>query len=311
MLFFQFKKRIFSLGILITLYASLKGSFAMERIMIVDVFTQVARSGNPAAIVRRFPANTTNMQLLSKRLNLPVTVFINKDEREKGYVLRFFAPDSELKMCGHGSLAAAYALLKDDDQYKNIIVKSAYGQDIELQREGETLYNLTLSRSESPKLYMEDQKISKMLNIDYEQLKHSKFKPWIGSIGSPKLFVPLKSREGLANLIPNFEKIKDWSLNQKVNGLYVYTNDVLESSSHLCARSFNPISGQKEDAATGVAVGALGPIMHDIYSFPKTIRIEQGDFLDTPCRLYASIEPTKVKVGGGVIFREEVEETIQ
>src|SRR5690606_15604599 len=49
-------------------------------------------------------------QRIAKELNMPATSFIWNGERDGEYNIRWFAPDGEIDLCGHGSAAAAVYL---------------------------------------------------------------------------------------------------------------------------------------------------------------------------------------------------------
>src|SRR5438105_2400012 len=72
---------------------------------LVDVFAIGPFSGNPAAVcVLGEQPRVDWLQDLAAELALPATVFVLDHE------LRWFSPTSELDLCGHGTLAAAYVL---------------------------------------------------------------------------------------------------------------------------------------------------------------------------------------------------------
>jgi PhzF family phenazine biosynthesis protein len=122
----------------------------------------------------------------------------------------------------------------------------------------------------------------------------------VASVGSPKLFVPLRSVEALATLHPNFDLIKQWSLDNGINGLYVYA---LESTDPLLlqARAFNPKTGQNEDAATGVAAAALALV------FKENLIIKQGYFIGKPSQLMITYHhPEEIYVGGKIMEQLEL-----
>lgn len=83
------------------------------KIWIVDAFTSKPYSGNPAAvtIVNEFPHNEL-CQKIAAEMNLSETAFI-KPLSENKFHLRWFTPAVEVKLCGHGTLAAAHILYQE------------------------------------------------------------------------------------------------------------------------------------------------------------------------------------------------------
>jgi predicted PhzF superfamily epimerase YddE/YHI9 len=65
-------------------------------------------SGNPAAVLLGTPENP---QALATALALPATAFITP-RVDGAFSLRWFSPQAELILCGHGTLAAAHMLLE-------------------------------------------------------------------------------------------------------------------------------------------------------------------------------------------------------
>lgn len=76
---------------------------------LIDAFTDQSFSGNPAAVcVLDAPAEERWMQLVAREMNLSETAFLHRIEG--GWSLRWFTPAIEVKLCGHATLASAFAL---------------------------------------------------------------------------------------------------------------------------------------------------------------------------------------------------------
>jgi len=77
---------------------------------VVDAFTDKPFSGNPAAvaILDAFEADD-RMQAIAAEMNLSETAFV-VPRHDGEYDLRWFTPTSEVKFCGHATLASAHAL---------------------------------------------------------------------------------------------------------------------------------------------------------------------------------------------------------
>ncbi len=75
----------------------------------VDAFTEVPFKGNPAAVcLLGGPEPTAWMQSLAMEMNLSETAFLLPEEQ--GWRLRWFTPATEVRLCGHATLASAMVL---------------------------------------------------------------------------------------------------------------------------------------------------------------------------------------------------------
>jgi PhzF family phenazine biosynthesis protein len=77
----------------------------------IDAFTNKIFAGNPAAVCllnEWLPDET--LQAISQENFLPETSFVvsHNDQHE----IRWFSPSSEMDLCGHGTLAAAYVIMR-------------------------------------------------------------------------------------------------------------------------------------------------------------------------------------------------------
>ena len=77
----------------------------------VDAFTDRPCSGNPASVcvMDRWPEGRS-MMLLAMENNLSEMAFLVKEGDR--YRLRWFTPGTEVKLCGHATLASAYVVMK-------------------------------------------------------------------------------------------------------------------------------------------------------------------------------------------------------
>lgn len=88
-----------------------KNKCAMQAIPFyqVDAFTTTPFKGNPAAVcLLEAPLPYSTMQAIAMENNLSETAFLLQENN--GYRLSWFTPTSEVKLCGHGTLASAHVL---------------------------------------------------------------------------------------------------------------------------------------------------------------------------------------------------------
>jgi PhzF family phenazine biosynthesis protein len=80
----------------------------------IDAFAQGPFAGNPAGVIRldRW-RDEADLQRIAAEINLPATAFAVAVEGEADFEIRWFSPRGEIGLCGHGTLAAGYALIGD------------------------------------------------------------------------------------------------------------------------------------------------------------------------------------------------------
>ena len=78
----------------------------------VDAFAEVLFKGNPAAVVplEEWPEEKL-MQSIAMENNLSETAFFVPSRL--GFEIRWFTPVSEVKLCGHATLAAAHVIFEE------------------------------------------------------------------------------------------------------------------------------------------------------------------------------------------------------
>ena len=89
------------------------------RIRIIDAFTDRPFGGNPAAVCLLDDTDTWPdeawMQQVAAEMHLADTAFAHplSDGGEADWALRWFTPEVETNLCGHATLATAYAMYRD------------------------------------------------------------------------------------------------------------------------------------------------------------------------------------------------------
>lgn len=107
----------------------------------IDAFTEHLFGGNPAAIV---PLESwlpdATMQLLARENNLAETAFFVPLDEPDTFHLRWFTPTQEVKLCGHATLATAYAIFNclKTNRSEKLSFQSLSGW-LHVQRDGDWL----------------------------------------------------------------------------------------------------------------------------------------------------------------------------
>lgn len=247
-------------------------------------------SGNPAAVIIHFTGSRNEKQAIANKLNFPVTVFIT-DPTEKIPLLEYFYPTAQMLLCLHGSLAAA-KILHQIYEKENLRCITASGEILSFFC-SEHSVQVEVSVKDVPFIAVNKKEIYTLLNLSEHHLIDHNLPFGVVSVGSPKLLIPIISTKAVTTLKPCFEKILNWSLFHGVNGLYVYARNENNKTADFIARGFNPKTGHNEDAATGVAAGALA------LALKQSIVVEQGQELNRPCRMNVIyLNKSKALVGG-------------
>jgi PhzF family phenazine biosynthesis protein len=86
----------------------------------VDAFSSKLFSGNPAAVCVLPTWFSDNLlQKIASENNQPATAFLVKENEE--YHMRWFTPEYEIDLCGHGTLSAAHVIFQLLEPHKNQI----------------------------------------------------------------------------------------------------------------------------------------------------------------------------------------------
>ena len=109
----------------------------------VDAFVGAGLSGNPAGVyLLKKPLSAAEMQNIAAEINLPENSFV-WDERDTS-ALRWFTPDRDVALCGHGTLAAAHVMFSIvNPGLQDICFRSASG-DLYVKRDGDNFGRLSL-----------------------------------------------------------------------------------------------------------------------------------------------------------------------
>lgn len=279
----------------------------------VTVFSKRRGGGNPCLIIDDIQdLSEEKMQQLATKKNFPESVFILRDKQTSKITLRFFTPKSELPLCCHGALGAAYYLLHNGATSPLTLFSFQEDKKLNLFIEND-MVSMQVSTGKQLPIGIDPKTAVNLLNLDSDQQLSSKLPFCVASIGSPKLLIPLHNEKTLLELEPNNFLIKEWSKQNHVNGVYAYAKDEKIPNCFM-ARNFNPRFSDNEDVATGVAAPALASIIHNASGKKKIeiYTINQGENLGKPSQLFVTVSQKDIKLTGNVrLLHEETETLIQ
>jgi PhzF family phenazine biosynthesis protein len=247
-------------------------------------------SGNEALVVfvgASFEWSIEERQKFAASQMANACVFITSDEGNAGQcVLDFYYPHARSPLCLHASLAAAHYLHTHEIvQYSGSLLTAMNSQLLLFQHSGNRL-QVSACPSELTMLSPPINTITNMLGCAESAIKPPAL---IASIGSPKLLVEMAAMDELYALRPQLQEIVDWGKQSAVSGIYAYVHRELDQYE---ARNFNHLEDHLEDAATGVAAGALSVLL------AKSVIVWQGAGLGNSCQISADYYGGSISVGG-------------
>ena len=206
----------------------------------IDTFTSEKFKGNPTAVcLISNSISETEMLLIAKEFNLPVTAFVEMAESNGSlYNIQYFTTLTEIPACGHASLAAAkvVSMLKNRESLQ---LKPKQGSIIEV-----SIHNDQIVMS-YPKYEVEEFSVTKELAKSLSLEEYIS----IGFSGELEtLFIELPDPEILRNLKPDYRQlIKSTDKIKEV----VITSLSDDKQYDYLLRSFCPWIGIDEDPVTG------------------------------------------------------------
>lgn len=206
----------------------------------IDAFTDKTFSGNPAAVCPLDEwISDELLQKIAMENNLAETAFYTMKGNE--YEIRWFTPTIEVALCGHATLATAFALFNYEDHNGNrIVFNSRQSGQLIVTKEGDFL---TLN---FPADTVEEVSLTKELTDCFDIKPKHAFK------GISDYMLVYENKNQIKTLQPNLSEIS--KLNCR--GIIVTAKGDLVD---FVSRFFAPQSGINEDPVTGSAHTTLIP----------------------------------------------------
>uniref|UniRef100_A0A832G7T9 PhzF family phenazine biosynthesis protein n=1 Tax=Ignavibacterium album TaxID=591197 RepID=A0A832G7T9_9BACT len=254
----------------------------------IDAFTSEPFKGNPAAVVLENSLSENEMINIASEMNLSETAFLSISELTD-FNLRWFTPKTEVKLCGHATIASLHYLYeKNLIQENSTITFSTKSGNIKAGR-CNSYYWMQLPTINFSRVENSLTELYSALGLSLEQINNDAY---IGSNGY--LFICVDNLTTLFNLRPDFNRISEILLSQNdFSNIVIYTVQTIESESIAHIRFFAPNEGIFEDPVTGSAAGPLLPLLIKQnliknFSNDRIYIIEQGDVLNRPGRIGVS-----------------------
>lgn len=276
--------------------------------IILKSFTYNGNGGNGAGlVVLENDISEEQMQRIAAEVGLSETAFVKRID-EENFDVRFFTPVCEVELCGHATIAAFYYVGENliDNKFGSLKLyqnTKAGKLAIYINYKDEKVENVLMEQA-NPKFYGyidnvqadENISISDSLGIDASciKLNENDIKPAIVSTGLKDILIPVKNRQSLNEIKPQFDMIsKICELNDAL-GYHVYTIQ----DGQIYARNFAPLVGINEECATGTSNGALGALLYKDNIKKGYFEVLQGEAMNETSQICVHVDENGVKVGG-------------
>ena len=204
----------------------------------INAFSEKLFKGNPAAVIplkQWLPNNL--MQNIAYENNLSETAFFISSG--KGYHIRWFTPKSEVKLCGHATLATAYVVFNILNENSNEIVFDSLSGKLTVKKIGD---KFTL-----------DFPLQKPTECEIpSKLIDGLGKKPIACYKNEDYLAVYKKQSDILNITPDFNILKQLDL----RGLIITAPGI---EFDFISRFFVPKLGIDEDPVTGSAHTQLTP----------------------------------------------------
>jgi len=287
------------------------------KMQIVNAFIRNGADGNPAGVVLDADGlGEREMQTIATNAGLSETAFVSQSETET-FKLDFFTPNRRIAHCGHATVGAFSVLAGLGRVQEGWSSKETVDGPRAIRITGGAAFmEQTAPRYSDERDWVKAgvsrAKVLNALGIGEGDLVDGTA-PTVVDTGNRFMLVGLKDVGRLRDLQPAMADIDRISERLDLIGFYVFVP--LEGEADATTRMFAPRYGIKEEAATGMAAGPLGCLLHDRFGIHKDwLLIEQGAWMTPPSPSLLDVrltrpdgEITGLMVGGhGRVMDEKV-----
>ncbi|WP_282604274.1 PhzF family phenazine biosynthesis protein [Pelagibius sp. Alg239-R121] len=268
----------------------------------ISAFSEHGNGGNPAgvAFVETMPTEAEMLKTAAE-VGYSETAFLT--QTDKGWRVRYFAPETEVPFCGHATIASGAALGARFGAGTYALELNDANITVDAEQTGSNGWGAALQSPETwSKSAPEDltKPVLAAFGLNQDDLD-PRLPLRIANAGASHLVIGLASRATLAGMSYPFDEVKAIMADA---GLTTISLIWAENDSRFHARNPFAVGGVYEDPATGAAAAAFGGYLRDIGWLKDggTIEILQGQDMGAPSALMVKISPTKgesVRVSGG------------
>ena len=255
-------------------------------VQIVNAFVDGDVGGNPAGLVLDAESyDRATRQAIARAVGLSETAFVSPSS-VAAVRLEFFTPTRQVAHCGHATIAAfgylaqhglitgSHSSKETIDGVRDIILKG----ELAFMAQSAPCYTPLDPGAGGG----ERTAVLASLGLETADLLPG-YGPMVVSTGANGLMVPLRDAATVRGVEPDVAAVERLSAALDLVEYYVFSPETRVPGRDAGARMFAPLYGIPEEAATGMAAGALACYLHDHLGVRKdTLLIEQGYLMPRP-----------------------------
>ncbi|MBB1400678.1 PhzF family phenazine biosynthesis protein [Pseudoalteromonas sp. SG45-1] len=228
-------------------------------------------------VIYKIGLTSKTMQYIASQSNHPATVFLNQNEITKRHCnIRWFNQTSEIKRCGHGTLAAANFLIKYFGYCPEVFISMSnerFTIRVKKQRAQLLLKSIEPKKSELAKGELKSV-FSLAIKVAYSTGDKNGYTVVLFNEEFNKGFSKDVEKDDLKSLHVDFKALSKLHKNAVI-ALSIKNMDKKNAIAHF--RYFAPQFGVNEDSATGSAVSVIAPLLFRLHGLNKAKLIQQSN----------------------------------
>ena len=223
----------------------------------VDAFSPAPFKGNPAAVcLLPQTSDDATLQAIAAEMNLSETAFLLREGRQpwaesETFLLRWFTPQVEVRLCGHGTLSAAAVLFNAVEVTAPQVTFQTLSGDLIARHTDDGAIALDFPL-DPPLACAPPPDVLEALGIT--QARTAAY-----GTGTEKLLLHFERAEEVRNLQPDFAALLNAPNMAAYQGLIVTAPGDPDTPYDFVSRFFAPAVGIDEDPVTGSAHTLLAP----------------------------------------------------
>ncbi|PGZ94924.1 isomerase [Bacillus pseudomycoides] len=286
-----------------------------------DAFSNKPNKGNPAGVVLRADKLTDDeMQNIAYKVGFNETAFLMKSS-VADWEIRYFTPGYEMDLCGHGTVAAVYALQTRgliEKKGKFTIETKAGILPIQVEKDLNNGPYITMKQAnpQFQEFHGSREELAASIGLHENNLEENL--PIVyGSTGNWTLLVPVKKLESFKRMKSNNKLFPTILKEMPRASIHPFCLETYDSNAHMHARHFSsPYAGTIEDPVTGTASGVMGAyyvtFIEDEFKDRREFLIEQGHEIGKDGRVRVKVrkesdDTLEVDISGSAVYVDEFE----